>query len=306
METISTRIDRMLCFAAVAERGSFTAAAAALGYSKAHISRQVAELERELGAELLLRTTRRLSLTPLGHRYAEQAARLRATFDEAQQLIAAERSDVRGLLRITTATTFGEIFLVDLISDFQTLYPQVEVEIDMSIQPRDLLDGHYDFAFRITRTIEERFVARAVGLIREIPIAGPTLLARHGIPRRPSELAPLPVLRNSHFRDDPEWVFVRGRDSETVRLRSPLAINNFNAILHAAELGIGIARLPHYLVHEALRAGRLQRLLPDWEIAQLPMYLVHPQRRHPTQLQAVFRTFAITWFEAPERQSLLC
>ena len=78
---MSTRIDRMLCFAAVAERGSFTAAAAALGYSKAHISRQVAELERELGAELLLRTTRRLSLTPLGHRYAEQAARLRTTFD---------------------------------------------------------------------------------------------------------------------------------------------------------------------------------------------------------------------------------
>ncbi len=81
METMSTRIDRMLCFAAVAERGSFTAAAAALGYSKAHVSRQVAELERELGAELLLRTTRRLSLTPLGHRYAEQAARLRTTFD---------------------------------------------------------------------------------------------------------------------------------------------------------------------------------------------------------------------------------
>jgi DNA-binding transcriptional LysR family regulator len=305
METISTRIDRMLCFAAVAERGSFTAAAAALGYSKAHISRQVAELERELGAELLLRTTRRLSLTPLGHRYAEQAARLRTTFDEAQQLIAAERSDVRGLLRITTATTFGEVFLVDLIGDFQTQYPQVEVEIDMSIQPRDLLDGHYDFAFRITRTIEERFVARAVGLIREIPVAGPALLARHGTPRRPSDLAPLPALRNLHFRDDPEWVFVRGRDSETVRVRSPLAINNFSAILHAAELGIGIARLPHYLVHDALREGRLQRLLPDWEIAQLPMYLVHPQRRHPTRLQSVFRAFAIAWFEAPERQALL-
>ncbi len=305
METISTRIDRMLCFAAVAERGSFTAAAAALGYSKAHVSRQVAELERELGAELLLRTTRRLSLTPLGHRYAEQAARLRTTFDEAQQLIAAERSDVRGLLRITTATTFGEVFLVDLIGDFQAQYPQVEVEIDMSIHTRDLLDGHFDFAFRITRTMEERFVARAIGLIREIPIAAPTLLARIGVPKRPADLAPLPALRNLHFRDDPEWVFVRGRDSETVRLRSPLAVNNFSAILHAAELGLGIARLPHYLVYDALRDGRLQRLLPDWEIAQLPMYLVHPQRRHPTRLQSVFRAFAIAWFEAPERQALL-
>ena len=249
----------MLCFAAVAERGSFTAAAAALGYSKAHVSRQVSELERELGAELLLRTTRRFSLTPLGHRCAEQAARLRATFDEAQQLIAAERSGVRGLLRITSATTFGEVFLVDLTSDFQTQYPQVAVEIDMSIQPRDLLDGYDDFAFRITRTIEERLVARAVGLIREIPIAGPALLARHGRPLRPPDLAPMPALRNSHFRDDSEWVFVRGRESETVRLRSPLAINNFSAILHAAELpdptAVGVPRVRDRVVRSAAAAG---------------------------------------------------
>jgi DNA-binding transcriptional LysR family regulator len=305
METISTRIDRMLCFAAVAERGSFTAAAAALGYSKAHVSRQVAELERALGAELLLRTTRRLSLTPLGHRYAEHAARLRTSYDQAQQVIAAEREEVRGLLRITAATTFGEVFLVDLIGEFQAAYPQVEVEIDTSIHTRDLLDGHFDFAFRITRTVEERLVARAVGMIREIPVAAPSLLARTGTPKRPADLAPLPALRNSHFRDDPEWVFVRGGDSETVRLRSPLAINNFSAIQRAATLGLGIARLPQYLVHHALQEGRLQRLLPDWDIAQLPMYLVHPQRRHPTRLQAAFRAFAIAWFEAPTRQALL-
>ena len=305
METISTRIDRMLCFAAVAERGSFTAAAAALGYSKAHISRQVAELERELGAQLLLRTTRRLSLTPLGHRYAEQAARLRTTFDEAQQLIAAERTVIAGTLRITAATTFGELFLVDLIAAFQGAHEQVEVELDLSIQRRDLLDGHYDFGFRSTRTLEERLVARAVGLVREIAVASPALLAGSVIPRRPSELASLPALRNSHFRDDPEWVFVRGRDSETVRTRAPLAINKFNGILRAVELGAGIGRLPLYMVVDGLADGRLCRLLPDWEITPQPMYLVHPQRNHPTRLQSVFRTFAIAWFEAPERQALL-
>ncbi len=305
METIQTRIDRMLCFAAVADRGSFTAAAAALGCSKAHVSRQVAELERALGAQLLLRTTRRLSLTPLGHRYAEQAARLRAVYDEAQQVIAAERDEVRGLLRITAATTFGEVFLVDLIYAFQQRYPQVEVELDTSIQTHDLLDGRYDFAFRLSRTLEERLVARAIGLIREVPVASPSLLAAHGAPRRPADLAPLPALRNSHFRDDPEWVFVRGRESETVRLRSPLAINNFSALQRAAERGVGIARLPQYLVAAAVDAGRLLRLLPDWDLAQQPIYLVHPQRRHPTRLQAAFRAFALAWFAAPERQALL-
>jgi DNA-binding transcriptional LysR family regulator len=305
METIATRIDRMLCFAAVAERGSFTAAAAALGYSKAHVSRQVAELERALGAELLLRTTRRLSLTPLGHRYAEQAARMRGAYDEAEQLIAAERTEVRGLLRLTLATTFGEIFLVDLVADFQAAHPQADVEVDLSIQTRDLLDGHYDFAFRIHRTMEERLVARAVGLIREIAVAAPSLLAVRGAPKRPADLASLPALRNSHFRDDAEWVFVRGDRSETVRLRTPLAINNFNAIQRAAERGLGIARLPQYHVAASLQAGRLQRLLPEWDIAQQPIYLVHPQRRHPTRLQTAFRTFALAWFDAPERRAAL-
>lgn len=295
----------MLCFAAVAELTSFTAAAKALGYSKAHISRQVAELERELGAELLIRTTRRVSLTPLGHRYAEQAARLRATFDEAQQLIAAERTDVAGTLRITSATTFGEIFLIDLVAAFQRAHDQVDVELDLSIQRRDLLDGHYDFGFRATRTLDERLVVRSVGLVREIAIASPSLLADSHTPRRPSELASLPALRNSHFRDDPEWVFVRGRDSETVRIRTSLAINNFNGILRAAVLGVGIGRLPLYMVVDALDDGRLCRLLPDWDIAPQPIYLVHPQRHRPTLLQSTFRAFAVAWFDAPERQALL-
>lgn len=305
METMSSRIDRMLCFAAVAEQASFTRAAAHLGYSKAHVSRQVAELERALGVELLLRTTRRLSLTALGRRYAEHAAALRATFDEAQQVVAAERTEVAGTLRITAATSFGEVFLIDLMDEFQRLHPAVESELDFSIQRRDLHEGHYDFGFRSVRTLDERLVARVIGLVREIAVASPALLDRVGTPRRPAELAGLPALRNSHFRDDPEWVFVRGANSETVRIRAPMAINNFPAIRHAAELGVGVARLPVYLVSDAIAAGRLQRVLPDWEIAPLPLYLVHPQRRHPSRLQQAFRSFAIAWFEAPERLSLL-
>ena len=248
----------MLCFAAVAERGSFTAAAAALGYSKAHVSRQVAELERTLGAELLIRTTRRLSLTPLGHRYAEQAARLRGAYDDAEQLIAAERSEVRGRLRITSATTFGEVFLVDLIADFQAAHPQVEVEIDLSILTRDLLDGHYDFAFRITRTMEERLVARAVGLIREIPVAAPALLAERGVPRRPADLAGLPALRNNHFRDDAEWVFVRGGDSDLLSQATAEAMTR---------------RGPRARLHVVPGVGHAPTLVADDQVAAVSAFL---------------------------------
>jgi len=144
-----------------------------------------------------------------------------------------------------------------------------------------------------------------VGVVREIAVAAPALLAGREPPRRPADLAPLPALRNSHFSDDAEWVFVRGGDSGTVRPHTRLAINNFAALQRAAERGVGMARLPFYLVRDALAEGRLVRLLPDWEIAQLPMALVHPQRRHPTRLQQAFRSFALAWFEAPERQALL-
>ncbi len=98
---------------------------------------------------------------------------------------------------------------------------------------------------------------------------------------------------------------MRGRDSETVRTRAPLAINNFNGILRAVELSAGIGRLPLYMVVDGLADGRLCRLLPDWEITPQPMYLVHPQRNHPTRLQSVFRAFAIAWLDAPEPQAVL-
>lgn len=302
---MGSSLERLFCFAAVVERASFTAAAGALRCSKAHVSRQVAELERELGVQLLLRSTRRLAATAAGQRLADAARRLRAGFDAAQAELRAERSEVRGLLRLTAATTFGEIFLVDLIAEFRAAHPEVEFELDLATVRRDLHDGSWDFGFRTVRSLDERLVARAVGVVREYAVASPTLVAALGRPRQPGELERWPALRNSHFRDDSEWVFVRAAHSATVRIRAPVAMNHFPGILRAAERGIGVARLPLFLVVDALAAGRLLRLLPDWEIAPTPIYLVHAQRRHPTRLQQVFRDFAIDWLAAPPRQALL-
>ncbi|MCK7595033.1 LysR family transcriptional regulator [Pseudomarimonas salicorniae] len=305
METIGTRLQRSLCFSAVAETGSFTAAAKRLGCSKAHVSRQVAQLESQLGAQLLIRSTRRLVLTPLGRSYAEHTAMLQTALDAAEQAVSASREEIAGLLRITAATSFGEAFLVDLVEAFRAAQPQVEAELDLSIGRRDLVADGYDFGFRSVRTVEEHLVARALGVIRDIPVAAPALFRDRPLPRHPRELAALPCIHNTHFRDDAEWVFLRGRRSEAVRVAGTLRINHFGAIRRAALLGAGVARLPRYLVDDALRGGELLHLLPDWDIHPVPVFLVHPQRRPATRLQQAFREHAIAWFEAPARRALL-
>lgn len=300
METINQRLQRSLCFAEVARSGSFTTAARALGCSKAHVSRQVQLLEKELGAQLLLRSTRRLELTPLGRTYAEYAQRMRDALDEADQAVSATRSEVAGRLFLTAATSFGEAFLVELVEAFRQRHPGTEVELDLSIQRRDLLADRVDFAFRSTRTVDEHLVAHALGVVRDLPVASPALLQRYPAINAPADLAALPCIHNSHFRDEHEWVFLRGAESATVRVRSMISINHFGAIQRAAELGAGVARLPSYLIEDAIAAGRLRRLLPDWDIHPTPIYLVHPLRRHSSLLQRVFREFVVEWFRREE------
>ena len=305
METMLSRLQRSVCFATVAELGSFTAAARQLGCSKAHVSRQVAQLERELGSQLLHRSTRRLSLTDIGRRYATHASALIRALEAAEQEVSLSKTVVAGALRLTAATSFGEAFLVALVEAFRSAHPEVRVELDLSIVQRDLERERFDFGFRATRTLDDRIVARAIGVIRELPVASPALFERHRKPRRPSELAALPCLRNTHFQDDAEWVLTRGARSETVRVHGDLAINHFGSLKEAALIGAGVARLPRYLVQDVLDDGRLIQLLPEWQFSTVPVYLVHPQRHRPTLLQQRFREHVIAWFDEPERVRLL-
>lgn len=292
-------------FLTVLETGSFTRAAEHLGCSKAHLSKQVTELEHELGVQLLHRTTRRLSLTPAGETWLGYARQLRDLAREAERAVSATRLDISGRLRITAPTTFGEAFLLDLMLAFREQHPALEVELDMSIARRDLIADGYDFAFRSTRTLDESLVARAIGVIRDIPVAAPSLLERHPAVRSPADLAALPCIRNLHFRDDSEWVLLQGDDSVAIPLSGSIAVNHFGVIKRAALAGAGMARLPIYLVDAELRAGALVHLLPEWRITPTPLYLVWPQHRHMPLRDRAFLDFALAWFAEPGRRAML-
>ncbi|KFN42525.1 LysR family transcriptional regulator [Arenimonas oryziterrae] len=305
METIQARYEQAICFATVAESGSFTRAASALERSKAHVSKQVSALETALGVQLLMRTTRRLVLTEAGRTYLEYCRQLRDTLLEGEQAVSAVREEVSGTLRMTAPTSFGDAFLLEMLLDFQTRHPKLRIALDLSIVRRDLVGDGYDFAIRTPRNLEDHLIAKALGLVRDVLVASPDFLARQATLATPADLAGVPCLLNTHFRDDADWLLQRDGQSHAVRVDGAFAANHFGMLRSAAIAGVGIARLPRYIVAAALADGRLVPVLPAYEIAPSPVYLVYPQRRHMPYRNRVFRDFVVAWFADPARAALL-
>lgn len=300
MKTMAARFEQARVFAEVAEVGSFTRAAERLGCSKAHASATVAALEAALGVQLLHRTTRRLDLTQAGRAYLDYCRQLRDTLLEAEHAVSAVNTEVSGRLRLTMPSSFGEVFLAEIATEFQAIYPQVRLEADLSVTRRDLAADGYDCAVRSVRVVDPHLVARPLGVMREVAVAAPGLLRDRGV-QSPDDLAALPGLVNSNFSDDEHWVFTRGAQSHGVSLQGRLAVNAYSAIKRAVLAELGIARLPLYLVHEELARGELVRLLPDYELAATPLWLVYPQLRQRPLRTRVFVEFLPRWAAAPSR-----
>lgn len=299
---MAARFEQARVFAEVAERGSFTRAAERLGCSKAHASATVSALEAALGVQLLHRTTRRIDLTSAGRAYLDYCRQLRDTLIEAEHAVSAVNRDVAGTLRLTMPSSFGEVFFADLARDFLREHPKVRLDADVSVVRRDLAGGGFDCAVRATRAVDAHLVARPLGVLREVAVATPRLLAAHAVPQRPEDLAALPTLVNSNFADDAHWVFSRGGgDSVGVSPSGPAAVNAFSAVKRAALADLGLARLPLFLVHEELARGDLVRLLPEWELVPTPLWLVYPQQRQRPLRARVFIEFLLRWIAAPPR-----
>lgn len=307
METVSGRFDQALGLLTVVESGSFTRAAERLGVSKAYISKQVSELESALGVRLLHRTTRRIALTDAGRLYLDYARQARDLLGDGERAVSAVRTEVDGLLRITAPTSLGDSFLVDLLADFRARHPLVRLDVDLSIAQRDLIGEGFDFAIRMTRTLDPSLIARGIGVMRELIVAAPDFLDRHapqGV-AEPMQLQSLEALRHRSFRDDGQWILQRDDDSVTVPVQGSLAINHFLGMRRAALRGLGMARLPRYLVIDELRSGRLVELLPEWRLPVTPVALVYPSREHLPQRARAFRDFVVEWFQDPAHSDLL-
>jgi DNA-binding transcriptional LysR family regulator len=275
------RLRAFEVFIAVVGKGGFAKAAGALDTSPANVTRYINELEAHLGARLLNRTSRRLSLTEAGEALYERARAILDEIAEAEAAASANVAEPRGRLRINAPLSFGVLQLAPLWPKFMALHPKVELEISLSDRVVDLVEEGYDLAIRISRGGSQTHVARKLATSRNIICASPDYLKAHGTPEGPEDLATHRCLAYSYTAMAEDWRLTHtdGREA-VVRMRPVMYSNNGDTARAAALAGQGVIWQPTFIVGEDLRAGRLVRLLPDWSLPDINVLAVYPSRRH--------------------------
>ncbi|RLJ65218.1 LysR family transcriptional regulator [Sulfurisoma sediminicola] len=281
------RLDAMRIFVRVAEMGSFSAVAQQLDVARSVVTRQVAGLEAHLGTKLIARSTRRLSLTSAGATYLEQCREILNLVEAAEGGLTDEGQAPRGHIRLTLPFSFGIRQLMPLFCDFMEANPQVALELDFNDRRANLIEGGYDLAIRVSGRLDPGDVARKIGGSRGVIAAAPDYLRRRGRPRHPRELAGhecfgyLLAPRSS-------WSFVIDGEVQSFPVGGRLEANNGDALLDAAVRGLGITRAPTFIVEQAVRAGWLEILLPEFPLPELGIHAVFPGNRYvPHRVRAL-------------------
>lgn len=289
--------NAMAAFVTAAEAGSFTRAAATLGATPSAISKLVARLERRLGALLLQRSTRRMTLTGAGQAYY---ARARALVDEVRALereVASQHDVPSGLVHVTAPLLYGEVCVAPALLAIQRRLPEVTLDLELSDQVADFFTRPIDIAVRMGTRPPPFVVARRVGEDRRVLCASPGYLARHPAPRRPDDLRDHACLVFTGRKDGDTWrLRTRPRSSRIVpvRVAGPLRINNTRSLHRAALDGLGIADLPHYLVAEDLAAGRLRPVLDELLARERSIWVVFVASRFvPLRISEVARQLVV-------------
>lgn len=271
------RLEAMTLLSAAVEHGSFSAASRRLGVPLATLSRKVADLEAHLNARLLLRSTRRLSLTEAGADYLAAARRILEQVDEAERAAAGEWREPRGELVVTAPVVFGRLHVLPVVTDFLARHPEVDVTLMLADRNLELVADHVDLAVRIGPLPDSGLVATTVGHVRRVCVAAPALLARCGTPQHPDALQDLPCVAYAGLSEARRWLFARqeGGSSVTVPIRPRLTVNTVEAGLDAAVAGMGFAQMLSYQSAAAEAAGALRRVLQAYEGEPLPVSLLH-------------------------------
>ena len=297
-------LEDLSAFAVLLESGSFTRAAERLGCSKGQLSKRISALEQALGVTLLHRTTRRLSLTAAGSALLPEAQALNAQAARARQAVARMQEQEHGTVRLTVPVSLGETFFDAWLVEFSHAHPDIRLELDLANDRRDLVADGFDLAIRSGMAGDERLVARPLFALQELTCAAPEYLAAHGEPRTPAELARHNCLLNTHYTDHEQWLYQRRHELFRVPVSGVLASNHYTLLKKAALAGVGIVRLPSYMIQDELAAGRLCWLLCDYQTRTSPVFLVHPYQGGLPRRTQLLVDYLLRWFER-SRQRLL-
>jgi DNA-binding transcriptional LysR family regulator len=278
------RIDSMKVFVSVVSQGSFSAASRQLRMPLPTVSRKVSELESHLGTKLLVRSTRRIALTPAGESYVSACKRILEELAEAERAASGQYLVPKGELVMTAPIVFGRLHVLPVVTEFLKRHPEVDVRLMLADRTLNLIDDHVDLAVRIGTLPDSQLVATRLGQIRSVVCASPAYLEKRGTPRTPRQLASHDCITFAGLGSSQAWTFASG---EAVRIRSRLSVTTAEAAIDAALAGLGLARVLSYQIADAVAAEKLVTVLKRHEPPPSPVNLLYlPELRLTAKVRA--------------------
>jgi DNA-binding transcriptional LysR family regulator len=279
-------------FTAVVESGTFSAAGERLGIAKSVVSRRISQLEQRLGSQLLHRTTRRLSLSDAGKNFYQRAVQILADLDEAEQSVAEETTDLRGLLKLAAPLSFGLTHLSNCLFDFLSEHPAIELNVDLNDRHINLVEDGFDMAVRIGQLEDSTLVARRLGTVRQVSCASPSYLQQHGKPEHPDDLDHHIGLQYSNISYKRQWTYQTAEGKPiTAQPQIRIRANNGEALAAAAISGMGITKGPTFILGPYIKAGKLVNILNQYQSPPVGIYAVYPPGRLIPRRIQVFSDF---------------
>lgn len=281
-------------FVQVAESGSISAAARVLGLTQPTLSRRIQALERSVSAPLIRRDTHSMSLTEAGRVLLPEALALLALVERAEQRINAERHGLQGHLRIVSIVDVGQWIVARTLAHFQALHPEVTAELHLLNRPTKFVEEGFDCGFLVGEPTDKSLVVRPVARLPRVLAAAPSLLQRYGLPEKPEDLAGLPWLGvlQPHFEARSRLLLRSAEEEKEIAVDPTLLLDTVTALRQAALAGAGFTMLPTWMVGEDLAAGTLQILLPDWNLADIDLWVGYASGRHTSSRLRAFLDFA--------------
>jgi DNA-binding transcriptional LysR family regulator len=291
------KLNSLRAFVKVVELGSFSEAGRQLRLSRSVISKYVGELEQDLGVQLLNRTTRHASATENGQAYFERALTILADLDAADQAVAQAQATPRGLLRVNAPMSFGTLQLGPAIADFMAQCPELQIQLVLSDDQVDPMQGGFDVTLRIADLESSSLIARKIVGIDRVVCASPDYFKQHGTPKLPEDLRNHALLTYGFLLTGNQWKLTgKNGDDHWIQPSWTLCVNNAEVLRDAAIKGRGVALLPTFIAGDALRAGSLRGVLNSYKAPPLTLYAIYPPTRHLAVKVRLFIDFLVARF----------
>ncbi|WP_337267561.1 LysR family transcriptional regulator [Oryzifoliimicrobium ureilyticus] len=285
------QLSAMRAFLRVVETGNFTRAATTLGLPKATVTNLIQGLEAHLSTKLLNRTTRRVMVTTDGALYYERAAQIVSEVDELDASLSNSQSLPSGRLRVEMSSVMAELILIPALGDFYEKYPDIHIDLGVGDRTVDYLAENVDCALRGGAPADHSLIARRVAELGLTACATPEYIARHGAPQHPSDLErDHKCIGYFHAQTGRSFSFdfIRGEETISINPRGLLSVNDARSYMVAISAGLGIGLAGSFMAREAIAKGALCRLLPEWQLETIPLYVVYPPNRHLSNKVRVF------------------